>query len=122
MTSAAEPGNRFTLLIPDPAHVGVTIYDAKDPDTFFPPVQQVRPPAGAPNVLLIVLDDVGFGGVQRVRRAVHPDEGYHLTEDLADRVIAWIRQQKTLIPGKPFFLHFTPGAAHAPHHVPREWI
>jgi len=60
MTSDAEPGNRFTLPIPDPAHVGVTTYDAKDPDTFFT-VQPVRPPAGAPNVLLILLDDVAFG-------------------------------------------------------------
>ncbi|WP_331767460.1 arylsulfatase [Embleya sp. NBC_00896] len=48
-------------------------------------------------------------------------EGYHLTEDLTDRAIAWIRQQKTLIPDKPFFCYFVPGATHAPHHVPKEW-
>ena len=51
-----------------------------------------------------------------------PDEGYHLTEDLADHAIAWIRQQKTLAPDKPFFAYFAPGATHAPHHAPREWI
>jgi Sulfatase len=61
MPNGTEPVNRFTLPIPDPVHVGVTTYDAKDPDTFFPPVQPVRPPGGAPNVLLILLDDVGFG-------------------------------------------------------------
>jgi hypothetical protein len=61
MPNDAEPVNPFTLAILDPVHVGVTTYDAKDPDTFFPPVQPVRPPAGAPNVLLILLDDVGFG-------------------------------------------------------------
>jgi arylsulfatase A-like enzyme len=257
MTNDAEPVNRFTLPIPDPVHVGVTTYDAKDPDTFFPPVQPVRPPAGAPNVLLILLDDVGFGassafggpcrtpaterlaasglkltrfhttalcapsraalltgrnhhsvgmgsvpdlataapgnnsvrpkaaaplaevlklngyataqfgkchevpmwqaspagpfdlwptgsgfeyfygfigggtnqwypalyeGTTPVDPPASPDDGYHLTEDLADRAIAWIRQQKSLTPGKPFFVYFAPGATHAPHHVPREWI
>ncbi|MEZ0095271.1 arylsulfatase A-like enzyme [Streptacidiphilus sp. EB129] len=49
------------------------------------------------------------------------EEGYHLTEDLADRAILWIRQQKTLMPDKPFFCYFAPGAVHAPHHVPKEW-
>jgi len=41
--------------------VGLTTYDAKDPDTSFPPIVPLRPPAGAPNVLVILLDDVGFG-------------------------------------------------------------
>jgi arylsulfatase len=50
-----------------------------------------------------------------------PEEGYHLTEDLADRAIGWIRQQKALMPDKPFFVYFAPGATHAPHHVPPEW-
>ena len=50
-----------------------------------------------------------------------PEEGYHLTEDLADRAIAWIRQQKALMPDRPFFTYFAPGATHAPHHVPKEW-
>ena len=43
------------------------------------------------------------------------------TEDLADRAIAWVRQQKALTPDKPFFAYFAPGATHAPHHVPLEW-
>lgn len=50
-----------------------------------------------------------------------PEEGYHLTEDLTDRSIAWARQQKALMPDKPFFMYFAPGATHAPHHVPLEW-
>jgi arylsulfatase A-like enzyme len=50
-----------------------------------------------------------------------PEEGYHLTEDLADRAIKWARQQKALMPDKPFFMYFAPGATHAPHHVPAEW-
>jgi arylsulfatase A-like enzyme len=50
-----------------------------------------------------------------------PEEGYHLTEDLADKAIKWARQQKSLMGDKPFFMYFAPGATHAPHHVPAEW-
>ena len=41
-------------------HVGLTTYDAKDPDTKFPPITPLRPPSGAPNVLIVLLDDAGF--------------------------------------------------------------
>ena len=51
---------RHILPIPDRQHVGLTTYDAKDPDTKFPPIEQLRPPTGAPNVLIVLLDDVGF--------------------------------------------------------------
>ncbi|WP_275412689.1 arylsulfatase [Rhizocola hellebori] len=47
--------------IPDRRPVGLTTFDAKDPDTSYPPIQQLRPPKGAPNVLIVLLDDVGFG-------------------------------------------------------------
>ena len=50
-----------------------------------------------------------------------PEEGYHFTEDMTDRAIDWVRQQKALMPDKPFFVYFAPGATHAPHHVPPEW-
>ncbi|MDD1748190.1 MAG: arylsulfatase, partial [Methanomassiliicoccales archaeon] len=50
-----------------------------------------------------------------------PEEGYHLTEDLADKAIRWVQRQKALMPDKPFFIYFAPGATHAPHHVPKEW-
>src|SRR5207342_1862533 len=52
---------RSILPIPDPQYVGLTTYDAKDPDTKFPPIEPIRPPDGAPNVLIILLDDAGFG-------------------------------------------------------------
>ena len=52
---------REVLPIPDPQWVGLTTYDARDPDTTFPPITPVRPPPGAPNVLIMLLDDVGFG-------------------------------------------------------------
>jgi arylsulfatase A-like enzyme len=253
----ASEQQRDVLPIPDKAYAGLVTYDAKDPDTSFPPIEPIRPPAGAPNVLVILLDDVGFGaasafggpcetataerlaasglkynrfhttalcsptrqalltgrnhhsvgmggiteiatsapGYNSIRPnsaaplaetlklngystaqfgkchevpvwetsplgpfdawpsggggfehfygfiggetnqyapaiydgtvAVEPDrspeEGYHFTEDMTDRAIAWIRQQKALMPDKPFFAYFAPGATHAPHHVPIEW-
>ena len=49
------------LPIPDRPAPGLTTYDAKDPDTAFPPIEPLLPPAGAPNVLVVLLDDVGFG-------------------------------------------------------------
>jgi arylsulfatase len=50
-----------------------------------------------------------------------PEEGYHLTDDLTDKALEFIKDAKTIAPEKPFFLYYAPGAAHAPHHVPREW-
>src|SRR4051794_11435287 len=50
-----------------------------------------------------------------------PEQGYHFTEDMTDKAIKWIRQEKALMPDKPFFTYFAPGAAHAPHHVSKEW-
>jgi arylsulfatase len=59
--SAENSIQRTILPIPDQQHVSLTTYDAKDPDTKYPPIRELRPPAGAPNVLIILLDDVGFG-------------------------------------------------------------
>ncbi len=50
-----------------------------------------------------------------------PEEGYHFTEDMTDKSIAWVREQKSLMPDKPFFIYWAPGATHAPHHVPNDW-
>jgi arylsulfatase A-like enzyme len=252
-----EP-SRSHLPIPDLETFGLTTYDAKDPDTAFSPIEPLLPPAGAPNVLIVLLDDVGFGassafggpcdtpvaerlaagglkytrfhttalcaptrkamltgrnhhsvamgsitetataapgqssltpntkapvaltlklngystaqfgkchevpvwqsspmgpfdmwpsggggfehfygfiggennqwypalydGFTPVEPAKTPEEGYHLTEDLADQAIDWVRAQKALMPDKPFFMYFAPGATHAPHHVPPEWV
>jgi arylsulfatase len=247
---------RQILPIPDQPYEGLITYDAKDPDAAFPPIEPLRPPAGAPNVLIVLIDDTGFGasstfggpvempvaerlaadglkfnrfhttalcsptrsalltgrnhhsvgmgGITEIATAAPgytsiwpntaaplaetlklngystaqlgkchevpvwetspmgpfrqwptgmgfeyfygfiggeahqyypalyegttpveppktPEEGYHLTEDLADRAAQWIQQQKALMPDKPFFMYFAPGAAHAPHHVPKEW-
>ncbi|WP_137844551.1 arylsulfatase [Microbacterium sp. 2FI] len=253
----ADRHARTMLPIPDRPGPGLTTFDAKDPDTGYPPIEPLLPPAGAPNVVVILLDDVGFGassafggpcetptaerlaagglsynrfhttalcaptrqalltgrnhhsvgmgsvtetatsapgnsslrpntkaplamtlklngystaqfgkchevpvwqsspmgpfdawpsggggfetfygfiggennqwepalyeGTTPVEPPATPEEGYHLTEDLADRAISWIRTQKALMPDRPFFVYFAPGATHAPHHVPAEW-
>ena len=51
-----------------------------------------------------------------------PEEGYHLTVDVTDKAIEFIRDAKVIAPEKPFFLYYAPGACHAPHHAPKEWI
>jgi arylsulfatase A-like enzyme len=248
---------RLILPIPDRQYVGLTTYDAKDPDTKFPAIEPLRPPKGAPNVLIVLLDDVGFAASSAFGGPIHtptaerlagnglkfnrfhttalcsptrqamltgrnhhsvnmgaicelatsapgytsilpknkaplamtlklngyatsqfgkcheipvwetspmgpfdqwptggggfeyfygflggetnqfypaiyegttpiepektPEEGYHFTEDMTNKAIKWVRQQKALMPDKPFFMYFAPGACHAPHHVPKEW-
>ena len=51
-----------------------------------------------------------------------PEEGYHLTEDITDKALEFIKDAKAIAPEKPFFLYYAPGACHAPHHAPKEWI
>ena len=57
---------------------------------------------------------------------VHPNEPkdgkpYHLTEDIAEDAMGWLRQHKAFAPDKPFFMYWAPGAIHGPHHVAKEW-
>ena len=66
-------------------------------------------------------DPALYNGTTPVEPPATAAEGYHLTDDLADQAIGWVRQQKALMPDKPFFVYFAPGATHAPHHVPKEW-
>lgn len=47
---------------------------------------------------------------------------YHFLTDMTNQTVAWIKYQKALTPDRPFFIYFAPGATHAPHHVPKEWI
>ena len=255
--SSQDDIQRSVLPIPDKPRSGFITYDAKDPETKFPPITQLRPPAGAPNVLLVLIDDAGFGsssafggpcstpiaealaaeglkynrfhttalcsptrqalmtgrnhhtvgmggiteiatsapgynsirpntcaplaqtlklngystaqfgkchevpvwqtspagpfdawptggggfeyfygfiggeanqwypslyeGTTPIEPKKTPEQGYHLVADMTDKAINWIGQQKALIPDKPFFVYFAPGATHAPHHVPTEW-
>ena len=62
-----------------------------------------------------------YEGTTAVEPETTPEQGYHFTEDMTDKAIKWVRQQKALMGDKPFFVYFAPGATHAPHHVPPEW-
>lgn len=53
---------------------------------------------------------------------VGPEDGYHLTEDLADRLVRHVRDLRSADPAKPFFAYFAPGACHSPHQAPPGWI
>ena len=61
-----------------------------------------------------------YDGVTQVE--LPDDPNYHFMTDMTDQASAWIRYQKAITPDKPFFVYFAPGATHAPHHVPKEWI
>jgi len=61
-----------------------------------------------------------YDGMARVRTPHYP--GYNFMTDMTNQAIAWMKFQKALTPDKPFFIYFAPGATHAPHHVPKEWI
>jgi arylsulfatase len=50
------------------------------------------------------------------------DPNYHFMADMTDQAISWMKFQKAMTPEKPFFVYFAPGATHAPHHVPQDWI
>ncbi|MCC6418475.1 MAG: arylsulfatase [Gemmataceae bacterium] len=61
-----------------------------------------------------------YDGVTRVETPNDPK--YHFTTDMTTRAIEWTRSHRSLTPERPFFMYFAPGATHAPHHVPSEWI
>ncbi len=61
-----------------------------------------------------------YDGTTQVEPPHDPD--YHFMTDMTNQAINWVRSVKALAPEKPFFLYFAPGAVHAPHHVPKEWI
>ncbi len=61
-----------------------------------------------------------YDGMARIE--IPKDPNYHLMTDMTNQAIKWIQAEKSLTPDKPFFVYFAPGATHAPHHVPKEWI
>jgi len=61
-----------------------------------------------------------YDGVTQVE--LPDDPNYHFMTDMTDKAVAWIKYQKAMTPDKPLFVYFAPGATHAPHHVPKEWI
>lgn len=58
----------------------------------------------------------------RVEPPASPEDGYHLSEDIVDHAMAFVRDQQAAAPGKPFFSYVAFGAGHAPHHAPRDYI
>ena len=93
---------RSILPIPDAQHVGVTTYDAKDPAAKYPPIEQLRPPKGAPNVLIVLIDDVGIWRIERLRRADQHAERRAIGEE---------RTEVQSLPHHRALLAHTPGAA-----------
>ena len=61
-----------------------------------------------------------YDGVTIVETPDDPD--YHFTTDMTNQAISWMKFQRALSPDKPFFMYYAPGATHAPHHAPKEWI
>jgi arylsulfatase A-like enzyme len=61
-----------------------------------------------------------YDGTSQVE--VPHDPKYHFMTDMTDQAIKWVKAQKSLTPDRPFFIYFAPGATHAPHHAPKEWI
>lgn len=61
-----------------------------------------------------------YDGMTQVEPSQDPN--YHFMTDMTDHAIDWVQSEKSLTPDKPFFIYFAPGATHAPHHVPKEWI
>ncbi len=84
------------LPMPDRPYAGLIKYDARDPEARFPPIEPS--------------DDASSDG------------DYQFSVDMTNQAIAWVRQQQMLVPDKPFFMYYAPGACHAPRHMPQEWI
>jgi arylsulfatase len=61
-----------------------------------------------------------YDGMNQVEPSHDPN--YNFMTDMTNQAIKWVQAEKSLTPDKPFFVYFAPGATHAPHHVPKEWI
>jgi arylsulfatase A-like enzyme len=62
-----------------------------------------------------------FENTTPVEQTTTPEKGYHFMTDMTDKAIQWMKYSNSVAPQKPFLLYFAPGAAHAPHHAPKEW-
>lgn len=63
-----------------------------------------------------------YRNIEPVEPPRTPEEGYHLTDDIANEAVAWIHRQQSVAPDNPWFAYWAPGAMHAPHHAPKEYI
>ena len=76
--SGSEKVRREVLPIPDASHVDLTTYDAKDPDTKHPPIRDIRPPKGAPDVPIVLIEDVGGKEAQDADHFLTAEERFHI--------------------------------------------
>jgi len=65
-------------------------------------------------------DPVIFDGITKMSKKDDPD--YHFTTDMTTEAVEWVKFQQAMTPEKPFMIYYAPGATHAPHHAPKEWI
>src|SRR4249919_2291867 len=93
MAKPEDPIQRSVLPIPDVTPVGLTTFDAKDPDTKYPPIRQLRPPQGAPNVLVILIDDAGCGTRAFIRPLCVRRRAPHCSVDGTITRSAWERSR-----------------------------
>lgn len=63
-----------------------------------------------------------YRNLDAVEPPASPKEGYHLTTDLVNDAIGWVRRHDAITPVKPFFLYFAAGATHSPYHAPKQWV
>ncbi len=63
-----------------------------------------------------------YRNLDAVEPPASPKEGYHLTTDLVNDAIGWVRCHDAITPAKPFFLYFAAGATHSPYHAPKQWV
>jgi arylsulfatase len=63
-----------------------------------------------------------FENTNAIEPPATPEEGHHLTEDLADKTIGFIRDNRAVTPDRPMFIYVAPGATHGPHQVATEWL
>lgn len=65
-------------------------------------------------------DPVIYDGITKMSKKDDPD--YHFTTDMTTEAVEWVKFQQAMTPDKPFMIYYAPGATHAPHHAPKEWI
>ncbi|MFV0425447.1 MAG: hypothetical protein ACK5KU_00230 [Beutenbergiaceae bacterium] len=112
---------RSTLPIVQPGPRPAAMVDARDTDRPAG-ISPIRPPAGAPNVLSSCLTTWGSAHGPPLEGDTPDGEDYHVSVDIADRPIGYVREQQAITPDKPFLTYLAFGATHAPHHAPKEHI
>lgn len=110
--------DRTELPIKAPWYPPITTLDARDAKA--PPVFEVKAPKNAPNVVVILLDDLGFGGTTATGGVVPTPPPLRQARQPGSRRV--LRLPAVADPQQAFFVYFASGAVHEPHHVPQSYI